>query len=171
MKFSSIMSFVDEIYKPQVIILGICGYTNKVSESDLQDNTLTLLLQELGRIPDKILLPSDGNSSIYIQEWADALHIKSQLFHSDWIRYGKRAQIIRDDRIEKESTHMLLFLSDRSTRLEKKAESLTKKGKIVFTSLAQTLTQLELHVDSLPASKPAHKSNKGTMLMWLKPQK
>ena len=164
------MSFSDEIFKPQVIVLGILGYTNKISESDLQDNILTLLLQELGRIPDKILLPSDGNSSIYIQEWADSLRIKTQMFHSDWMRYGKRAQMIRDDRIEKECTHMLLFLSDRTTRLEKKAESLVKKGKIVFTSLNLILTHLELHVDSLPVSKPAHKSNKGTMLMWLKHQ-
>ena len=163
------MSFSDEIFKPQVIVLGILVYTNKISESDLQDNILTLLLQELGRIPDKILLPSDGNSSIYIQEWADSLRIKTQMFHSDWMRYGKRAQMIRDDRIEKECTHMLLFLSDRTTRLEKKAESLAKKGKIVFTTLNLILTHLEIH--SLPVSKPAHKSNKGTMLMWLKHQK
>lgn len=138
------MSLDDQIFEPDVVVLGIFGNTNKVSEQDLQDNTLTLILQELGRTPDKILIPAEGNSSIYIQEWADALHIKSQVFHSDWARNGKIAQILRDDRIAKECTHALVFLSQKSTRLEKFAEKLCKKGKTVFTSSHnQTLTQYE----------------------------
>ena len=71
------MSLDDQIYEPNVIVLGIFGNTNKVSEQDLQDNTLTLILQELGRTPDKVLIPTEGNSSIYIQDWCEALGIKS----------------------------------------------------------------------------------------------
>lgn len=147
----------DEIYEPQVIILGIFGNTNKVSEQDLQENTLTPILQQLERLPDKVLIPTEGNSSIYIQDWADSLKIKSQAFQADWQRNGKIAQIIRDNRISKECTHALVFLSQKSTRLEKFAEKLCKNGKQVFTSsYNQTLTQLELS-----HSEPSQKSKKG----------
>lgn len=163
----------EEVFEPNVIVLGVFGYTNSVTEQDLHENTLNLILQEIGRIPDKILLPSEGNSSIYINEWAESLRIKTQIFQADWIRNGKIAQIIRDDRIQKECTHSLIFLSKRSTRLEKFAEKIAKKGKIVFTSSHnQTLTQLEkLHSEPADqASTHAHKSDKGTMLKWLKYQ-
>jgi hypothetical protein len=167
------MSLEENIYEPEIIILGIFGSTNKVSEQDLQDNTLTLILQELGRIPDKVLIPTEGNSSIYIQEWAETLHIKTQSFQADWARNGKIAQILRDDRIAKECTHALVFLSNKSTRLEKFAEKMCKKGKMVFTSYNQTLTQL-LNEPSQPLqqdSKHVHKSSKGIEQMWQKYQK
>jgi hypothetical protein len=167
------MSLEETIYEPDIIVLGIFGNTNKVSEQDLQDNTLTLILQELGRTPDKVLIPTEGNSSIYIQEWADTLHIKSQAFQADWGRNGKIAQILRDDRIAKECTHALVFLSNKSTRLEKFAEKLCKKGKTVFTSYNQTLTQLlnEPQQPSQQDSKHARKSNKGKEQTLLKYQK
>ena len=175
------MSLDDQIFEPTVIILGIFGNTNKVSEQDLQDNTLTLILQELGRMPDKVLIPTEGNSSIYIDSWAEALHIKTQSFQSDWARNGKIAQIIRDDRMAKECTHALVFLPvargvNKSTRLEKLAEKLCKNGKTVFTSSHnQTLTQLEMsHYEPCRPSKAstrAHKSSKGTEQTLLKYQK
>jgi hypothetical protein len=167
------MSLEDTIYEPDVIILGVFGNTNKVSEQDLQDNTLTLILQELGRMPDKILIPTEGNSSIYIQDWAESLHIKTQSFQADWARNGKIAQILRDDRMTKECTHALVFLSNKSTRLEKMSENLFKKGKTVFTSCNQTLTQLlnELPQPLPQDSKRAHKSSKGKEQTLLKYQK
>jgi hypothetical protein len=177
------MSLEDIIFEPQVIILAVFGSTNKVSEQDLQDNTLTLILQELGRMPDKVLIPSEGNSSIYIQEWAESLRIKTQQFQSDWIRNGKIAQILRDDRMAKECTHALVFLpvprgkEQKSTRLEKFAEKMCKKGKIVFTSSHnQQLTQFEMsHCEpfqpSLKASERARKLDKGKGQMLLKFQK
>lgn len=167
----------DEIYEPQVIILGVFGNTNKISEQDLQENTLTPILQQLERLPDKVLIPTEGNSSIYIQEWADSLKIKSQVFQADWVRNGKIAQIIRDDRISKECTHALVFLSQKSTRLEKFAEKLCKNGKQVFTSSHnQTLTQLELsHSEPSRKSKKDlerdRKLDKGIEQMWQKYQK
>ena len=157
---------MDDIFEPTIIVIGVFG-SNKVSEQDLQENTLRLILQELGRMPDKILIPTEGNSSIYIQEWAEALHIKTQIFQADWARNGKRAQYIRDDRITKECTHALVFLSQKSTRLEKFAETLCKK-KIVFTSHNQILTQL---VYEPLASKPVRTSGKKTVQTLLKYQK
>ena len=166
------MSLNDTLYEPQVIIVGVFGNTNKVSEQDLQENTLTLILQELGRIPDKVLIPSEGNSSIYIQEWSDALHIKTQVFQADWTRNGRIAQIIRDDRIAKECTHALVFLGQKSTKLEKFAEKLCKKGKTVFTSSHnQTLCELEHSSPLLQVSKPARKSSIGKGQTLLKFQK
>lgn len=152
----------DSLYEPKPFILGIMGHTQKISEEDLQNQVLALLLQEIGRVPDRILLPSEGNSSIYLQSWAEALHIPTQIFQADWVRNGKIAQLLRDDRIKKECTHALVFLSPRSTRLEKVAESMVKKGKVVFTSLCiQSGVQLEHWVPAL-ASTRARKSGTGT---------
>ena len=115
-------------------------------------------------------------SCSYIDSWAEALHIKAQVFQSDWTRNGKIAQIIRDDRITKECTHALVFLSNKSTRLEQFAEKLCKKGKVVFTSSHnQMLTQLEMSrcepLKKQQASMLAHKSSKGKVQTLLKYQK
>ena len=154
----------DSLFEPKPFILGIMGHTQKISEEDLQNQVLALLLQEIGRVPDRILLPSEGNSSIYLQAWAEALHIPTQILQADWVRNGKIAQLLRDDRIQKECTHTLIFLSPRSTRLEKVAEKIAKKGKVVFTSFCNPNgVQLE-HWHSEPAlvSTPARKSGTGT---------
>ena len=160
----------EELYTPTIIILGVFGYQNTVTIADIQETVLTSILQEIGRIPDKILLPSEGNSSMYVQDWAESLHSKTQVFQSDWKRNGRSAQRFRDERIQKECTHALVFLSKRSDRLEKYAESLAKKGKIVFTSShTQIVTMLSCSEE--PASTPARKSGKGTKQMLLKFQK
>ena len=85
-------------------IWGIFGSSNKISERDLQDLVLVPILQELGHTPDRILIPSEGNTSIYLQDWADSLRIKTQVFQSDWVKNGRIAQILRDDRMRKECT-------------------------------------------------------------------
>jgi hypothetical protein len=165
----------DIVYEPNIIILSVFGNTNKISEQDIQDNILTLILQELGRTPDKVLIPTEGNSSIYIQDWCESLHIKTQLFQSDWVRNGKIAQILRDDRMSKECTHALIFLphtkkAEKTSRLEKLSEKLCKKGKTVFTSSHnQTLMQLEMSQPQ--ALEHVRKSNKGKEQTLLKYQK
>uniref|UniRef100_A0A6C0KRA8 DUF2493 domain-containing protein n=1 Tax=viral metagenome TaxID=1070528 RepID=A0A6C0KRA8_9ZZZZ len=164
----------DVLFQPNVIVLGIFGSNNKIKEMELQDNILTVMLQELKQVPDKILLPSEGNSSMYIHAWAEALHIPTQVFQSDWARNGKIAQIIRDDRIQKECTHAFVFPSQRSSRLEKYSEKMAKKGKMVFTAdLHNQLLHLEVcpSAPSLPASARARKSSKGTGQTLLKFQK
>ena len=158
----------DTLFSPPVIILGVFGYNNKLSEKDLHD-LLLLVLQECAHVPTRILLPSEGNTSIYLQEWAESLHIKTQVFHSDWARNGKHAQWIREDRMQKECTHALVFLSKRSNRLEKYAEQLTKKGKIVFTSPCDPPHHPLLQRPQIPpsASVSGCKSDKGTMHSFL----
>jgi hypothetical protein len=160
---------MDKPYLPSMIILGIFGYHNAVTSADIQEHTLTPMLQELERVPDMVLLPSEGNSSIYVADWAESLHIKTQVFQSDWARNGKMAQRIRDERIQKECTHALVYLSNRSDRLDKYAESLAKKGKIVFTSSSnQSLQMLTCSEPLKKASACARKSNKGTVQTLLK---
>ena len=150
----------DTLFEPTPYILGIIGSTNKMTSEEIQDQILVPILQEIGRVPDRILLPTEGNSSIYIQEWAEALRINTQLFHCDWSRNGKMAQILRDDGIQKACTHALLFLPPRSTRLERLSERMAKKDKIVFTwSCNQTLTMLEKQPSASPVSKRVRKSS------------
>ena len=151
---------------PSLVIWSIFGHSNQYTETEVQERVLIPMLECLGTVPHKILLPSEGNSSIYVQEWAESLRIQTQVFHADWARHGKIAQILRDGRMQKECTHALFFLTPKSTRLERCAESLCKKGKIVFTTTSLELTQLERE----PASTPAHKSDTGTMLPFLKCQ-
>lgn len=141
------MEFDTDIYTPTPIIIGIFGYTNKVSENDIQDNILTPILEKLERLPDKILIPNEGNSSIYIQNWSESLHIKTNVFISDWSKNGKIAQIIRDDRIAKECTHALVFLSNKTDRLHKLSKKLSKKGKSIFTS---SYNQSSFHFQYVP---------------------
>ncbi len=168
------MSFLEDdaiIENPQIIILGIFGHNNKVSETDLHSNTLNLILQELGRLPDKVLIPSEGNTSIYIQEWAESLRIPTQVFQADFRKHHKLAWILRDDRIQKECTHGLIFLSQKSDKLEKKAEIMAKKGKRIFTSSPCTQELIELVSEQQKVSKPARKSDIGKGQTLLKFQK
>jgi hypothetical protein len=161
----------EELYTPTIIVLGVFGYQNKVLFTDVQE-IMTAILQEIGRLPDKILIPSEGNSSMYLQDWAESLHIKTQIFQSDWMRNGKSAQRFRDERIQKECTHALVFLSNRSDRLEKYAESLAKKGKIVFTNHNQEPAENHLVMVSIEkASTPVRKSSKEKGQTLLKFQK
>jgi len=159
----------DAIFEPDV--WAIFGFSNRISQHELQELVLVPILQELGRIPSRILLPSEGNSSIYLQEWAETLHINTQIFQSDWVRHGRIAQILRDDRMQKECTHALFFLPPKSKRFEQMAERVAKKGKVVFTSSTdQILTQLVLQKPetSLPVSARARKSNTQTVQPLLK---
>ena len=160
----------DTIFTPKVIVLGVFGSTNKVSEKDLQEHVLLPILQELGSVPTKLLLPSEGNSSIYLQEWGETLSISTQVFRSDWARNGKIAQHLRDDQIRNECTHALVFLSSRSARLERFSELLSKKGKMVFTSSPE-LELTQLVYSSEKASTRARKSSTGTTQTLLKFQK
>ena len=70
----------EKLYTPTIIILGVFGYQNKVTVVDIQE-IMTAILQEIGRLPDKILLPSEGNSSMYVQDWAESLQVRRRSFN------------------------------------------------------------------------------------------
>jgi hypothetical protein len=159
----------DTVALPPIVIWSIFGQTRSLTQQEVQDSILAPMLEDLGIVPHRILLPAEGNSSIYLQEWAESLRIQTQVFYSDWTRHGRMAQILRDDRMRKECTHALVFLSPKSNRLEKMAEAMCKKGKIVFTSSSSGLTKLVAE-PLPPASARARKSDKGTMRSFLKCQ-
>jgi hypothetical protein len=157
----------DTVYHPQVIIFALFGQNNQLTETEIHQ-LIAPLVEEWGRTPDRILLPSEGKSSAYFLEWAESMELRTAVFHCDWMRNGRTAQILRDDRMMKECTHALCFLSSRSKRMESFAEKWTRKGKTVFTwSTAEGLVQLEMDHEPKKGSVPDRKSNTGTMLEWL----
>lgn len=119
--------------KPKPIILGVLGHRNDATQEKLVEDVMTPLLQELGRPPERILLPSEGTSSIFLSDWADSLHIPTQVYEADWRRHQRRALIYRDARIQEEATHFLIFLNKRSVTNEKTAMRLARKGHPVLT--------------------------------------
>lgn len=165
------MSFSEEIFTPEPIVLAVFGQSTTLTDTDLHHEILHPLLAEWERPPDTILLPTESKTGADIQDWAETLHLRTTLFHSDWKRNGRIAQVLRDDRMIKECTHALIFLTTRTKRLESFAEKWARKGKTVFTWHPEhRLVQLQIETDPEPASTPAHKSDKGTMLTWLKCQ-
>lgn len=152
------------------MIWGIFGTSNHITEQEVQDNVLHPILQEVGAPPSMILLPAEGRSSIYIQAWAEALHISTRVFQADWVRHGRIAQIMRDEQVQTMCSHAIVFLPPRSERLGKMAEKMAKKGKTVFTSSTDlSLTQLVSQpATSAPSSVRARKSSKGTTQLLLK---
>lgn len=139
-------------HEPSIIVLGILGTRSVIDECTLIENILTPIVQELGRLPDKVLVPSEGTSSIYIQSWAESLHICCNRFEADWRTRGKAATIFRDSRIQSEATHLLVFLSPRSTRYETLATRQAINGKTVFTTSYQDLDLAMLEVQRPPSS-------------------
>lgn len=160
-------------FTPSFCVLGVFGQV-RCTEDELQETICLPLLQQLGNVPTKLLLPSEGASSLFLQEWAESLHIMTQVFQCNWGQNGKMAQILRDDRIQKECTHALVFLSEKSEKPEKLSKKLVKKGKKVWTysinspSLLLPLPCQQTPPPSSPASAPARKSGTGTVQTLLK---
>jgi hypothetical protein len=118
---------------PKPIILGVLGHRTDATQEKLVEGVMTPLLQELGILPERILLPSEGTSSIFLSDWAESLHIPTQIYEADWRRHQRRALIYRDARIQEEATHFVVFLNKRSMANEKTAMRLARKGHPVLT--------------------------------------
>jgi hypothetical protein len=162
--------FTDEVLdlqKGQAIFLGVIGSRNDCNQEKILENVLNPILQELKRTPDKIILPAEGTSTIYISDWADVLKIPSQTYDADWKRHQRRAKFLRDARIQQESTHYLIFLNKRSEFNLKLANRLAKQGHTVFTVASNwevdELTVEYLHSSSQSQSHPVkgHESIQG----------
>jgi hypothetical protein len=130
------MEFTDEtniLSKTAPIYLGVLGSHSAVDEVKIRETLLQPILQELGRMPDKLIVPSEGNSSVYITDWGEQMKIETQIYEPDWRRHQKRAKIYRDSRIQKESTHFIVFLNKRTNTNEMLANRLARQGKVIFT--------------------------------------
>jgi hypothetical protein len=159
--------FTDEAppEKGTPLLLGVIGSRQDCSQTKLLEDVLTPILQELGRIPERVILPSEGITSIYISDWADTLKIPTQIYEADWHRHQRRAKIYRDARIQQEASHFLIFLNKRSEYNEKLAIRLANKGYSVFTVTysdwsLELLTRTERPSLSSPPARPATRGSK-----------
>lgn len=120
------------------IVLGVLGQSSKWTRDTIAEGVMNPLISELGKLPFSILLPSEGDTSMLLQIWAERQGIGNQVLDADWKRLGRKARALRDGRILKESTHLLFFLGSRSDYYEKVAIREAKKGKVVFTMDQET---------------------------------
>jgi hypothetical protein len=130
------MDFTDEctsLQKGEPIVLGILGSRNDCTQQQLIESVWNPILSTLGRTPDQMVLPEEGTTTIYLSDWADSLHIPTKLYDCDWKKHQRRAKILRDARIQQESTHLLVFCNKRSQANEQIAIRMARKGKRVFT--------------------------------------
>lgn len=171
----------DAIYVPTPIYLGVLGSHPDATQQRVLESILFPLAQELGRLPDKLNIPEEGISSIFIHDWAMTHRIPAQVYQCTWQRHGKRARIFRDARIQDESTHFLVFLQKRSTSNQTLAERLARKGHRVFTvsyedwSMTELVSEKDppltdhlgigstqpLHQRSPPSSQPSARAEHG----------
>jgi hypothetical protein len=107
-------------------ILGVIGARNSLTKQILQNEILNPILDDLGKI-DKILLPEEHLTSAYIEAWAIKKDIDYDFIKSDWLNYGKKASILRDGQVEKQSTALLVFEGPRSRFYLDFAERIAKK--------------------------------------------
>ena len=124
--------------------LGVLGSRNDMNMSDLYTNVIEPLVETHGKYPEKIIMPSEGNSNIYIGGWAEKEKIPIAQYYSDWKRDGKRARILRDNKIVSEATHLVCFNGPRSDYYEKLGTRFIKKKDVyVLDFQSRELSELE----------------------------
>lgn len=131
------------------IILGVLGARNAITKQIMQEEILNPVLNDLEKNPLKILLPAEPLSSTYIECWAGRQNIPVELIKSDWGRDGRRAGVVRDYRIEKESTALLVFEGPKSRYYLDFAERIAKKRMDVkvYVVNSNSITPILLEVD------------------------
>ena len=129
------------------IYLGVLGKHENITKAQIHESILHPLMSVLGRLPDKLLVPSEGTSSAYISLWAERASVDTQCVEADWRRFQRKAGILRDSRIQKESTHLLVFVGPRSKAYELTGIREAKKGKHVFLVDYASLELTELVVE------------------------
>jgi hypothetical protein len=121
-------------------ILGVLGNSSaKIwTGKCVKENCMEPILEEVGYLPEKLLCPSDGATSMLLQSWAEHAKVPCASYSADWGKLGRKARAIRDSQIMKESTHLLIFLGGRSDFYEKIAIREVKKGKVVYVIDSKT---------------------------------
>ena len=99
-------------------------------------------------MPEKMIVSSEGTSSALLSIWAERNEVDCQVIEADYRKLGRRAGFLRDARIVKECTHLLIFLGPRSPKNQQVAEREAKKGKIVYTVDSKTYELCELTLSS-----------------------
>jgi hypothetical protein len=115
------------------VVLGVLGTRSNIRYEDLDSQIMGPMVEAWGD-PDEIVLPAEGDSSAAIQGWAERRKIPVSLVGSDWKTQGRRAGLLRDARIQRESTHLLLLQGPRSNALSNLGLRLSRKGRPVVIS-------------------------------------
>ena len=136
--------------KATALVLGVLGSSQDSywTQNTISDTILNQLLEDFGRLPDSMLLPTDGATSLLLQVWGEKHAVPLTCIEADWAKLGKKARALRDARILKESTHLLIFLGKRSDTYEKVAIRECKKGRTVYTIDGQSKELVEWRVES-----------------------
>lgn len=130
------------------IYLGVLGIHNQIAKEEIHEKVLHPLMSVLGRMPDKIILPSEGTSSALLSIWAERNHIDTQCIEADWRKFQRKAGILRDARILKECSHLVVFLGIKSRSNEGVAIRQAKKGKQVFVIEPNPIELIEYVVEN-----------------------
>lgn len=129
------------------IVLGVLGTHNTITKEQIHETILHPLMSVLERLPETIVLPSEGMSSAYISIWAERQGVETHCVEADWKKFQRRAGILRDARILKEATHLLVFVGPKSRSYEQTAIRYAKKGKQVFLVEPNPIEMVELVVE------------------------
>lgn len=119
-------------------VLGVLGSSESFTKDSILTSIVNPVLAEQERMPSLLLLPAEGSSSTLLSVWAERLHIPCSEYECDWRTLGKRARALRDSRILRESTHLILFCGTKSDYYQKVAEREVKKRRVVYTVDAKT---------------------------------
>lgn len=129
-----------------LVVLGFFGNSSSKhwNPTVLAETVLNPLASEFGDFPAKILIPTEGATSMYLQVWAEKNSVQCSAIDADWIRMGARARALRDSKVLKESNILVYFLGNRSDYYEKMAIREVKKSstskKRIFVVPADTKT-------------------------------
>jgi hypothetical protein len=129
------------------IVLGVLGTHNTITKQQMHEKILHPLMSVLGRVPELIVYPSEGTSSAYVSIWAQRHNVNTHCVEADWRKFQRKASILRDARILKESTHLLVFIGTKSRTNEQTAIRQVKKGKQVFLVEPNPVEMCELVVE------------------------
>lgn len=152
-KVKSTLELLDDaplLPPPKPLCLGVLGQSSAAfwTKESISDHVLFPLLGDLERLPESILCSAEGQTSMLLEWWAARQDIPIQVFEANWSKLGKRARALRDARIVKEATHLLVFLGERSDTYETMAIRELKKGKCVYTIDPKTYELQQLELDS-----------------------
>jgi hypothetical protein len=107
--------------------LGVLGARNSMTKQIIQNEILNPILDDLNTPVKKIIAPEEHLSSTFIECWAIRHEIPVEMLKSDWLNYGKKAGVLRDAQIEKQSSALLVFEGPRSRYYLELAERIAKR--------------------------------------------
>ena len=114
-------------------VWGLIGTQNGQSYDSIMANIVDPLVATWG-LPDRILLPTDGDASHVFQRWATLKDIPVRFIGCDWKSHGRSAARVRDVAIEREANYYILLQGPRSNTLTDLSARMKRKGRTVGLS-------------------------------------